>query len=109
MPHLAKDSPGTTAWIENGKLQVGSTSYGHIEIEFTAPVTKIDASVYPPGQTWVPSERYVVLDQGGNPVTTGVTFNRSGLVDTIEYEGGIGRILIDTGNYTIRVLDLAFN
>ena len=109
MPHLAKDSPGTTAWIENGKLQVGSTSYGYIEIEFTAPVTKIDASVYPPGQTWVPSERYVVLDQGGNPVTTGVTFNRSGLVDTIEYEGGIGRILIDTGNYTIRVLDLAFN
>jgi hypothetical protein len=108
-PHLAKDSPGTTAWIENGKTTGGASTTGFINIEFTTPVTSIETSVYAPGQTWVRNDRYTLLDTDGNVVTSGITFDGGSFSDTIEYEGGISKLVIRTGNGVIRVLEVTYN
>lgn len=109
MPNLNKDSHATTAWIENGKTTYGTPSFGFFEIEFTGPVTKV--ATFLNASSMTPSDRYTVLDTDGNVVTEadGVTFSQTSGHDTVEYEAGISKIFVETGqNQTVWILDLSF-
>lgn len=107
MPHLMKS--GDDGMIENGKRLNGSMATGFFNFEFINPVTTVELSTYGGESGWSAATKIFVLDAAGTVVTSSATITSSFSTHRVEYSGGIGKIVVETGNARMLVLNLTYN